>query len=91
MEGARERRKGEAESTLPDGTSGACIITAIIKLSFLMIPWVVMTVMQRGVRQGSSGFKAIKISCRCVGEQHSTNSLAHREDLRLCSPTTRDH
>lgn len=44
-----------------------------------MIPQVVRTVMQQGVRETSSVFKAIKISCRCVWEKHSTNSLAHYE------------
>lgn len=50
----------------PDGISGAYIIVVIIKLSFVMIPQVVRTVMQQRVREISSVFKAIKMSCRCV-------------------------
>lgn len=45
----------------PDGISGAYIIIAIIKLSFLMIPQVVKTLRQQGVRKTSPVFKAIKI------------------------------
>jgi hypothetical protein len=43
----REReRERELQCILPDGISGAYIIVAIIKLSFMMIPQVVITVMQ---------------------------------------------